>query len=181
VSLAGAQQAVGPAGVMLLALLLAACISDWKRRKIPNLLVVLGIVLGLLAAAAGLSGLSLVSAVLGTLVGTGLFLPLYLLRMVGAGDAKLMGMVGSFLGPLAVCWAALYTLVCGGLLAVVMLLVFGGWRATWLRLAGLFQALVSRMAGAPVQVVDTQTPLRLPYAIAIACGVLVWLVYGAIR
>ena len=49
-----------------------------------------------------------------------LLLPLYLLRMMGAGDVKLMAMVGAFVGPNDIFGVFLSTLIVGGLLALVV-------------------------------------------------------------
>ena len=166
---------------LLLAFLLAACVSDWRSRRIPNPLVLLGLVSSWLMASAGLSQVSLLQALLGSVLGVALFLPLYALKMVGAGDAKLLSLVGGFVGAVAVAWIALYTLIAGGALALLMLLIFGGWRSTWARLSSLAQALFARLGGAPVPVIDSSTTIRLPYALAIAAGSLTWLLAGAIR
>ena len=87
-------------GWLLTGLLLIAAVSDYRTRRIPNELVLAG-------AAAGLLGNTLfstlpldgfVTALQGLATGLAAFLPLYLLRLMGAGDVKLMAMVGAFLG-----------------------------------------------------------------------------------
>ncbi len=73
---------------------------DFRTRKIPNWLTVPALVLGIgmHTVVAGWSG------AIASLEGAGLalvvLLPLVLLRGLGAGDWKLMGAVGAFLGPL---------------------------------------------------------------------------------
>ena len=108
------------------ALLLLAAASDLAARRIPNLLVVAGLLL-----AAGGHALSLATgqhplagprpgAPLAGLVAGGLALsPLYLLRGCAAGDVKLMAMVGAFLGAATALEATLATLVCVGLLSLL--------------------------------------------------------------
>jgi len=167
------------AGACLAALLLAAVSSDLRTRRIPNRLVLSGIALALamavLAAAtghAGLAGSQPWSPLAGLAAGFGLMLPLHLLRAMGAGDVKLMAMVGAFVGPSTVASATLYTLVAGGLLSLAFMLRPGiAARALanmrllltdWLHRAGAGQGL----ALTPLQA----TAARLPYALAIACG-----------
>lgn len=47
---------------------------------------------------------------------------LYVKGAMGAGDVKLMAAVGSFLGPSATLWAAAFTMIVGGFMAVAILL-----------------------------------------------------------
>jgi prepilin peptidase CpaA len=167
------------AGACLAALLLAAVSSDLRTRRIPNRLVLSGIALALamavLAAAtghAGLAGMQPWSPLAGLAAGFGLMLPLHLLRAMGAGDVKLMAMVGAFAGPSTVLSATVYTLVAGGVLSLAFMLRPGVAAQAlsnvrllltdWLLRAGAGHGL----ALSPLQA----TAARLPYAVAIACG-----------
>ena len=112
-------------------------------------------------------------------MGLALFLPFYLLGVMGAGDVKLMAMVGAFIGPSHVLWAALYTLVAGGVLALVWVLVRGTVGRLVRNLSTLFQlSFISlAQAGPPTfQVSAAATAGKLPYAMAIAIGTLTYLV-----
>ena len=111
--------------ILLLGLLGVAVASDLRRHRIPNLLVVLGLVLGLAgqAYAGGISGLG--DGALGMLIGFGVFLPLYALGGMAAGDVKLMAMVGSFLAPHPALWTAFFSLIAGGLCGLLMVMVRG--------------------------------------------------------
>lgn len=165
---------------LLLPLLLAAALwQDLISRRIPNRLVLLGLLAGLacntfLPQGAGLflpdaGGLGLDKALLGLLSGGAMLLPLYLLRAMGAGDVKLMAAVGAFFGPLQAVGAALLTFLAGGLLALAAALfsrslpqVFDNLRLMLLYLAS------GREAG--LKMADAPTSGRLPYAVAIALG-----------
>ncbi len=88
-----------PTFLVLAALAFSAAVWDLATHRIPNLLILGGAALGLLSGLyhQGLTGLA--ASLLGLLVGMCLFLPGYLMRMTGGGDLKLMGAVGSLLGP----------------------------------------------------------------------------------
>ena len=84
--------------------LLVLAATDWETWRLPNILTLPGIILGLAFAFAGVR-LGLVDAALGVLAGGGGFLAIALFyRLVrkqegmGMGDVKLMGMIGAFLG-----------------------------------------------------------------------------------
>lgn len=156
--------------------------ADTRERRIPNLLVVLllvaGVVLNGLGPANGRGGLfnnfpgalGAGAAVLGALTGLALFLPLYGLRAMGAGDVKLMAALGSFTGPLEALNLALSVLAVGGVLAVLRLLWARKYR---LVLSNVLLALGS-LSGSAARSFDpvTQSADRMPYALAVAGGLL---------
>ncbi len=76
------------AEVLLVALVLVAAFFDLRTRRIPNWLVLTGVVLafavrGLLYGWAGFA-----RSAIGLLVGFGLYFVFYLVHAMGAGDAK---------------------------------------------------------------------------------------------
>lgn len=151
-------------------LLALALVCDAAQRRIPNWLILAGLSAGLACSLwAGPGEPPPVASLLGALTGLAIMLPLYALGTMGAGDAKLMTAVGSFLGPLPVLGAAVLTFAAGGVLALAAALWSGSLVRVLgnLRLIGL--VLISgRSAG--VSLADVQTTGRLPYAFAIAIG-----------
>jgi len=151
---------------------------DVRTRRIPNVLTFGGTSVALVyhAFLAGLAGLGHSAA--GWALGIALFLPMFLLRGMGAGDVKLLGAVGAWLGPMGALWSGLYTVIAGGVLALIvgarhgylgkafqnLWVLFGFWRTTGVKpVTGLTLA-------------DAPGP-RLAYGIAIFAGTLaaVWL------
>lgn len=165
--------------IVLFALLAAAVWHDARTRRIPNALVFPGALLGLalhamLPAGAGLFGtpmgsLGLGAACGGLALGLAFLMPMYALRLMGAGDVKLLAMVGAFVGADAIIPLAFVMLLAGGVLA----LAFAAWQGSLRRLLGNawqmvvysgFSALSGKLAVAP----PVAASGRLPYAIAIA-------------
>jgi prepilin peptidase CpaA len=160
---------------LLLILLVIAAYFDVKSRRIPNKLVLAGLIASFVLQI-NLNGFEGFKAWgLGLLVGFGLFLPLYLLRAMGAGDVKLMAMVGAFVGPLYVLGAALMTLVAGGVLAIAMAMYSGVLMQTvknarTVLTVGMYKTL----SGGGVQFdAPAASAGSLPYAVAIALGTLI--------
>ena len=164
---------------LLAALLLAVTFTDLRSRRIPNALVLAGLaagvachVLTLAIGSAPLAGSEWWSPLAGLATGFALMMPLYLLRATGAGDVKLMAMVGAFIGAPMMIAAALYTLVAGGLLSLVFMLGRGIAAETIANVRFLFADWAQRartgqgMRLAPL----ATTAARLPYAVAIALG-----------
>ncbi len=131
----------------LLLLLIISIISDFKSRRIPNSLICIGMLSGLLLSGFNLNGdVTLLQSTLGIVVGLLMLLPGYLLGKMGAGDIKLLAMCGSYLGAQTTLMAGLCTLVAGGFFALI-----------WV-------VLIKKIA-----IKDK----RYPYASAIAAGVAV--------
>ncbi|MCD6680246.1 MAG: prepilin peptidase [Burkholderiaceae bacterium] len=168
--------------VALLSMLLAACVTDLKRRRIPNWLSVAGLIFALSWHSVPIEGdglfspdlagaLGFIDAAAGAITCLAVFFLLYALRVTGAGDAKLMTAVGSFFGFPAAISVVLVVLVAGGVLAVVRMTFAGTTRRVWVNL----QSIVFSIALPGVRLSDafdptTQSADRMPYALAIAAG-----------
>ncbi len=175
--------------VVLLAVLLTfAVVRDLRERRIPNLLVLAGMAAGLLLHAllprgAGLfdvpfGALGIVSAAGGLALGLLLLLPMYALNAMGAGDVKLMAMVGTFLGPRDAVGAVLATLLAGGVMAVLAALYGGNLRKVlWNVKAMMLGSALGVLAGTGARMEGPVVPTgKLPYAVAIATGTITYLI-----
>ncbi len=108
--------------VTLSALLLVACVTDVRSRRIPNVLVLVVAALGLVRAAIGAPAAvtpALLVAAAGGLVGLVLWLPAFALGVLGAGDVKLFAATALWLGPAAGARAAVAVAIAGGVLGGV--------------------------------------------------------------
>jgi prepilin peptidase CpaA len=160
--------------VILICLVAQAAVTDLAMRKIPNVLILSGLLLALISHLLGGPHWTPVSQWLaGSLAGFFLFLPLYLLRGMAAGDVKLMAMVGAFSGPLAALQIAVLSYLIGGLMALLMLLLNGRWRDSGRNLAQICTPLLLRLLGMPllpVPLAPSASVGGIPYGLAIALG-----------
>ena len=149
----------------------AACVYDLRSRRIPNALTFGAAAAACAAALATGGSAALVSSMTGWLVGLLLFLPVYALGGMGAGDVKLLAAIGAWLGPLDVFYAALYTGIAGAALAIVIMYTHRCARQT---LSNLNMLLLHwRVAGvttlAPLTL-ETSTSPKLAYALPMMIG-----------
>lgn len=161
--------------LLLLVFVTAAAVSDLWRRKIPNRLVLAGLLAAL--ALHGVSGAPHWPLAWAGGMATGFFLllPLYLLRGMAAGDVKLIAMVGAFAGAWPTVQICFATFVLGGLMAVLIVSWQGNWHACWRNLRQLLWPLMARTAGlplAPVPLARQASVGNMPYGLAIALGTL---------
>ncbi|MEN3277732.1 MAG: prepilin peptidase CpaA [Massilia sp.] len=162
--------------LLLLVLVVSAAIIDLAIRKIPNLLLLGGWVgsLGLYCSAAA-PGAALGAALGGAFIGFALFLPLYLVRGMAAGDVKLMATVGLFLGPSQTVHACILSWCVGGLMGLVIILYTRRWSAACTNLRALLLPVLLRLGPpAPGTAHAKKSVGSMPYGLAIALSTL-WL------
>ncbi len=167
------------AGQILLGILVAvAAIYDIRFRRIPNWLVLAGILAGIAwnFSSSGLSGLGRGATGLG--LGFILYFPLWLVRARGAGDVKLLAAVGAITGAGNCFWIFLLTAILGGVIALVLLMFRGRMRQTFFNVGWILRDLMHFKA--PYQSsgeldVTTSKGMRLPHAAMIAVGALAFL------
>lgn len=160
---------------LLLLLVLAAAINDLASRRIPNLLLLSGLVAAVvLHALSPEPGKALLACIGGAAAGLLIFLPLYAARGMAAGDVKMMATVGAFTGPLAALHIAVIAWCAGGLMAVAIIVCRGRLRPTLARLWSLVRRIALRL---PVQAESEAPPSAgsMPYGVAIAAGTIYFL------
>lgn len=160
--------------ILLLWLVLQAAVTDLALRRIPNVLVLSGLALSvLLHWRTGADGAVLSTWLAGLATGFFLFLPLYLLRGMAAGDVKLMAMAGAFVGPALAFQIAILSCLIGGVLAVGMLVANGRWHILAQNMKTLLWPLLCQISGYRVQAVSIsrqESAGSMPYGVAIAAG-----------
>lgn len=171
------------AGATLLIFMLIVSTQDIKRKRIANTLLLAMLCAGIFFNALSLptaperlayqwAPLGAPLALLGVVVGLLLLIPLYLARGLGAGDVKLMGVLGSFFGPVEIINLTLVVLVAGGCFAAVRMVWIEKTRQALSNIAGLVGTLnctAQQRFDPSVQSVE-----RMPFAPAIAAGVLIY-------
>jgi prepilin peptidase CpaA len=169
---------------LLLVLLSAAAWHDVRTYRIPNRLVFAGTIIAVVfntVAPAEIGGLGVLDSIAGLAVGLVALLPLYLLRVMGAGDVKLMAMTGAFLGAEGASAALMCVLLSGGVLALGVALYQGN----LLKLLQKLKVMVyitcayGSMPGSSVKEGlsghATESIGKLPYGVAIAVGTAIYL------
>lgn len=171
-------------GILLL-LLASVCVSDFRTRRIPNRLVLVGLLVALSWQALGPAGAGLfhpeapgalgaASAFTGAAAAFAGFLLLYVMRTMGAGDVKLMAMLGAFFGLQSLPALVLLVFLAGG--ALVTLRLFNGARrrAVCANLRLILFGRLAVLAGGVGPQFDPRIDSadRLPFALAISGGAL---------
>ncbi len=156
--------------VWMLSALLAAAAgwTDWRSRRIPNWLTVPGLVVGVAASSAAAGWAGARSSLLGAGLGLALLLPFVLIRSLGAGDWKLAGALGAFLGPQRLIDVLLGAVLVAGVMAAILIVwkkrVRQTLRNVWRMLAALFSL---HLPDSEVTL-DNPEALKVPFGVALA-------------
>lgn len=173
-----------PIRIVLLAIVLPGGYFDFRFRRIPNWLTVSGLAAGLAVNATlfGLAGLK------GSVEGFGLalliYIPLYLLRGMGAGDVKMMAAVGAIVGPANWLLVFLATCLLGGVAAVIAVLARKRFRQTWFNVQTMLGSLArfeAPYSSNPELDIRASQALRLPHGVVIAGGAVICIAIGLLR
>ena len=178
-----------PPGItgMLLLLIVVAAIYDIRYRRIPNWLTVSGVVAGTGMNAFlgdwthGTPGIwpGMKLALIGLVVGFGVYFALYAIRAMGAGDVKLMAAVGAMVGGQD--WFCIFviTAVLGGVCAVLFSIARKRLGKTFWNVGFILSEMKQ---GRPAYLgneeldVKSSKGLRMPHGAIIALGTVLFLV-----
>ncbi len=146
---------------------LFGAVSDVRTRKVPNVLVGSLLIFGLLENAVlfGWNGLLVDLALTAAVLLAGSFA--FSFKLIGGGDMKLLAAAAGTLAYPAGITFVLFTLLCGGVLAIAYAALRGRLQATF---ANVQAATLPLLAG--VRPVRPENGLAMPYAIAIFAGAL---------
>jgi prepilin peptidase CpaA len=153
------------------ALAVIACWCDVRTRRIPNWLTFPAAALGLIAATATHGSAGAIASAAGLGVGLLVFFPLFALKGLGAGDVKLLGALGAWVGMAMVVRVAFYTTLAGGVFALVLIVKYRYGRQAarnlWLLLT---HWRVSGPRPLDTLTLETSAGPKLPYALPTAIG-----------
>jgi prepilin peptidase CpaA len=157
-------------------LAVAAGWTDWRSRRIPNWLTVPGLLAGIVANTVFGGWPEARASLLGAGLGLGLLLPFVMIRSLGAGDWKLIGALGAWLGPSRLIAVLIVTVFVAAAMALVLIVwkkrVQQTARNLW-HMLGSF--LTFRLPGAEVTLDDPQAA-KIPFGVAAAVAVVVCVV-----
>jgi prepilin peptidase CpaA len=155
----------------LLVMVTLCAVTDIWRHRIPNIILWPALTLAFIASSllAGLPGL--LDCALGLLFGLAVLFPFYFVGGTSAGDVKLLGVVGAFLGTNGVIIAGVATVIFGGVLGLLFIV----WRVIEPILVTQIAQMAHKAEAAEHPMSGTMThnssrSAEIPYAPAIACG-----------
>lgn len=162
------------ADILLLSILLVCVITDLKSRKIYNKIIFPSLVIAFFTHLLLEGWSALFHSIIAFFIGIAILLIPYLLGGMGAGDVKLLALIGAIKGTLFVFYTAVYMGLIGGVIAIGVLLFRNG---VLFRLKSIYYFFMSWRFGFRVPLIINQGGMTstYPYGVAIAGGALVCL------
>ena len=173
-----AHEAIPVSSLVALAITVSvAAWTDWTCWRIPNWLVAGSAAAALMLAAFAPDGIGLRYCALGAAVGFAVFLPLYLVKGMAAGDVKLMAVIGMYVGPWVAIDIALLTCLIGGAWSLVALALkkevgLLSWLALQWQVRRARRLNLQATSTTPAASVKTGGQM-IPYGVVIALGTFV--------
>lgn len=165
--------------IVLLALLIGASIYDIRYRRIPNWLTLAGVLLGFaMNFAIGPPEGGVLFALEGFGLAFGIYMVLYVLRAMGAGDVKLMAAIGALVGWERWFGIFLVTAIVGGVMALVLVAARGRLKRTVFNVGFILSEIKhGRPAYVGKEELDVRSgkALGLPHGAVIAIGTIFFL------
>jgi prepilin peptidase CpaA len=155
---------------LLLILLLGICVvTDLRERKIYNAVLLPFLILGFIinTIVSGLTGMG--QSFLGLVVGLGILLIPFLLGGMGAGDVKLLAVIGALKGMSFVIMAAFYMALAGGIIALIVIVFHKSLKTRLYQIICFFHGLRNGIRF-PILPEKETLEKTYPYGIAIAAG-----------
>jgi prepilin peptidase CpaA len=147
---------------------------DWRARRIPNWLTVTGLLVGLTANAAVGGWPGAKSGLEGAGLGLAMLLPFVLLRGLGAGDWKLAGGLGAFVGPGRLFEILVIAVFVAGAMAVFEAVrrrrMLATLRNLWALVQGFF--IFGLRPNAEISL-ENPALIKLPFAVAVAAATVI--------
>jgi prepilin peptidase CpaA len=146
--------------------------TDWRARRIPNWLTAPGLVLGIVtnSLATGWSGTK--ESLLGAGLGLVLLLPFVVIKSLGAGDWKLVGAIGSCVGPHHLLTVLFIAILVNGLMALVMIVRRKRMRQTALNVGHMLASLATLQLPGQELTLDNPEAVKVPFGVAVAISVI---------
>lgn len=153
---------------VILLVFLIALYFDLRYQRIPNLLCLITLMVGFIVQVYFSGWAGLFSAFIGAGLALVILFPAFALKLLGAGDVKLMVAIGSFLEVKLLLWSLIYAVIAGAVTSIFLALYKLGWKRFsdillhYLRCLYLHQFIRASD--------QTFLKLKVPYAPALALG-----------
>ena len=163
--------AIVPKLIILLILLFLALLSDLRTYKIKNSITYAFMFVGLTANATMKGFEGIIFSLNGIMLPAVCLLILYIMKIIGAGDVKLLSAIGAIMGAGFAFHASVFSFLCGGVIAsVIMLRRHNGAERFRYLILYIKNCLLSGLLLQYADFKDKQAGGRFHFSIAVAAG-----------
>jgi prepilin peptidase CpaA len=159
---------------ILIIVLVICLLTDLKSRMIYNKVIFPTLLLAFVLHAFTPIGSGIVFSLLGFITGLGLLLIPYLLGGMGAGDVKLLALIGAMKGATFVFITGIYMALIGGVIALGIIFLRKG---ALIRIKSIIYSIAGMKSGVKIPLAIDKDALQAtyPYGVAIVGGAFICL------
>lgn len=164
---------------LMFTIVFVALFTDLAHRKVYNNLIIIGLTLSLIMQIYTKQSDGLLIWLLGLVVGLICTFPFFLVKGMGAGDVKLLGVIGCFVGPKLILITVLATFIFGGLFSIVYVIATNNIKQLIVNLKLLTFPLLLHGTGVNLKPADIREKSvgRMPYVVPIFFGIIYTVFY----
>ncbi|MDF2606954.1 MAG: prepilin peptidase [Bacillales bacterium] len=154
--------------ILLFIVLIVCIITDLKVRKIYNNVILPSLLIAIMIHLFNTGILGLIDSLQGFAVGLGVLIIPYFLGGMGAGDVKLLALIGAIKGSGFVLVTSIYMALFGGVMAIAFLLFQKG---VYQKMKVIIYSVCGIRFGVKIPLaISKDRKATLPYGVAIAAG-----------
>lgn len=163
--------------IILISIVACAALNDIKYARIPNILIAIGLVSGLVYSVINGGVGAMAAAIVQSVLFLIISYPLYMIRAIGAGDIKLYMMAGCFLEKSQYIKCLVFALLISGVLATIKLIMYSDCRKRWCYLCGYLRKIIYTGAVDAYEITMKENPkegirLAVPLFLSIILSIL---------
>jgi prepilin peptidase CpaA len=147
---------------------------DWRSRRIPNWLTVPALLVGILGNTIYAGWPGTITALEGAGLGLLVLFPFVVIRAMGAGDWKLVGAMGAFVGPRPLLLVLVVALIVAGVMALAVVIYKRRLGQTLRNIGRLLFAFASGRPGDPAISLDNPNAVKIPFGVAFAIAAILY-------
>lgn len=151
-----------------------AAAFDLKSEKIPNVWILSGWFCGFVLALSQTEFHGILSYLSGLSVPLILLSFLFFFRVMGAGDIKLLSVIGGFMGPSSILWCIFYSFLSAALLSFALLCACKNLKDRFRYFFTYLQNTILTKQQLPYRMPGKNRAEHLHFSVAVLLGVLLW-------
>ncbi|QOV19495.1 prepilin peptidase [Blautia liquoris] len=148
---------------------------DFKSEKISNTWILAGWCIGLIFQIKTGGITQVLTFICGALLPVALLFLLFLMRMLGAGDIKLLSVLGGYMGPGGIFTCTLCSFVCGAVISLFILIYHHIFFRRLLYFFNYFNRCITKKKRISYRCPGRRRPEHIHFSAAILISILLWI------